>query len=163
LVRLSEGVEWGLHCCTLLALLPQGQALPASRLAEFHGVPGPYLAKALQALSRQGVVESVPGARGGYRLARAARAISLLEVVLAVEGEARAFRCAEIRQRGPSAVGAGGYPRPCGIARAMWRAEEAWRGELARQTVADLVDGLAEDVDPRAAAKAVAWLQEALR
>src|ERR1044071_4267804 len=38
-VRMSDGVEWALHCCTLLATLPEGQALPTARLAEFHEVP----------------------------------------------------------------------------------------------------------------------------
>ena len=30
-MKLGDGVEWGLHCCTLLALLPDDAALPASR------------------------------------------------------------------------------------------------------------------------------------
>ena len=162
-MRLGEGVEWTLHCCTVLALLPEGAALPATRLAEFHDVPGPYLAKHLQALSRAGIIESVPGPRGGYRLARPPAEITLLEVVLAVEGHEPAFRCAEIRRRGPTAIPADGYPKPCGIARAMWRAEEAWRGELAAQTIGDLLAGLAVDVDPRAALKGAAWFQEVLR
>jgi hypothetical protein len=34
--------------------LPDDRALPASSLAEFHGVPGAYLAKHLQALSQAG-------------------------------------------------------------------------------------------------------------
>ena len=163
MMRLSEGVEWGLHCVTVLALLPPDRALPAARLAEFHGVPGAYLAKHLQALSRAGIVASTAGPRGGYHLARPAAEISLLDVVLAIGGEEPAFRCTEIRRRGPSAIPASGYPKPCGIARAMWRAEEAWRRELAAHTVADLVAGLAVDVDQRAARKAGAWMQEVLR
>ena len=35
-MRLSEGVEWGLHCCVVLAVLPDGAALSTGRLAEFH-------------------------------------------------------------------------------------------------------------------------------
>ena len=161
-MRLSEGVEWGLHSCMVLGLLPEGVSLPAAKLAEFHDVPGPYLAKHLQALSRAGIVESVAGARGGYRLARPPADITLLEVVLAVEGGEPAFRCTEIRQRGPAAVGPEGYPRPCGIARAMWRAEDAWRRELAAQTVGDLLVGLADDLDPTAALQGLAWFQEVL-
>src|SRR2546423_14192836 len=66
-MKLGEPVEWALHCTTVLALLPSDGAVPASRLAEFHGVPAAYLAKTLQALSREGIVESVPGRRGGCR------------------------------------------------------------------------------------------------
>jgi Rrf2 family protein len=114
-MKLSEGVEWALHCCTVLALVPEGRALPASRLAEFHGVPTAYLAKHLQALSRAGVIESVPGQRGGYRLARPADEITLYDVVSAVEGSAPAFRCTEIRQRGPAGLEPSAYPLPCAI------------------------------------------------
>jgi DNA-binding IscR family transcriptional regulator len=46
-MRLSQGVEWGLHCAALVALLPPDRTLPAARLAEYHGVPGAYLAKHL--------------------------------------------------------------------------------------------------------------------
>src|SRR5947209_8292305 len=103
-MRMSDGVEWAIHCCTVLALLPPDLALPAPRLAEFHGVPPAYLAKQLQALARAGIAESVPGARGGYRLARPADEITLLDVVHAIDGPEPAFRCTEIRRRGPAAV-----------------------------------------------------------
>jgi len=162
-MKLSDGVEWGLHCCTLLALLPDDAALPASRLAEFHGVPAAYLAKHLQALSRAGIVEAVAGARGGYRLARPAAEVTLLDVVEAVEGRTPAFRCTEIRQRGPAALPAREYRVACSITRAMHRAEDAWRADLRSQTIADLVLSLATSVHPRAAAKAAAWFQEVLR
>ena len=77
-MKLGEGLEWSLHCCTVLGSLPPGVALPASRLAEFHDVPPAYLAKQLQAMSRAGIVETTPGRRGGYRLARPAGEVSLL-------------------------------------------------------------------------------------
>jgi DNA-binding IscR family transcriptional regulator len=63
-MKLGDGVEWGLHCCALLAALPPDDALPATKLAEYHGVPGAYLAKHLQALARAGIVESKPRRRG---------------------------------------------------------------------------------------------------
>ena len=162
-MRISEGVEWGLHVCTVLAVLPEGRALPATRLAEFHGVPGPYLAKQLQAMAAAGIVESLPGRRGGYRLAKPPSEITLLAVVDAVDGGGAAFRCTEIRRRGPSAGDPSCYPRACGIARAMWEAEDAWRRELASRSVADLLGGLAADLHPDVAAKGAAWFQEVLR
>jgi Rrf2 family protein len=161
-MKLSDGVEWGMHCCTVLALLPKGAALSAARLAEFHGVPPAYLAKHLQSLARAGIAESTPGPRGGYRLAKSPRDITLLELVDAIDGGEPAFRCTEIRQRGPACVDASAYVRPCGIARAMWRAEDAYRAALKKETVADLIRGLAVDVDSRAAMKAAAWMQEVL-
>jgi Rrf2 family protein len=162
-MKLSDGVEWGLHCATLLAILPPGTALPGAKLAEFHGVPAAYLAKHLQAMARDGVLESVAGAKGGYRLARAARDITMLDVVDAVEGTAPAFRCTEIRRRGPAAGPDSSYRAACAITAVMHRAEAAWRSELRRTTVADLVAGLAKSVDPESAVKAAAWFQAAAR
>ena len=162
-MRISEGVEWGLHCCTMLAVLPPDRTLPSARLAEFHDVPPAYLAKHLQALSRAGLVDSVQGARGGYRLARPAAEITMLDVVLAIDGDEPAFRCTEIRQRGPARVPRSGYVKPCGIARAMAAAEAAWRAELRARSIADLVSALPRDVSPEAAVKAVTWFQEVMR
>ena len=157
-MKLSDGLEWALHCCTVLGSLPPDVALPAGRLAEFHAVPPAYLAKQLQAMSRAGLVETTPGRRGGYRLARPAAEITLLDVVTAIEGNEPAFRCTEIRQQGPSAVGPEQYVRPCGIARAMWRAETAWRDELRRITIGDLVAELETTVSKEQQDRAVEWV-----
>jgi Rrf2 family protein len=162
-MRISEGVEWGLHCCTLLAALAPGQTVPATKLAEYHEVPAAYLAKHLQALSRAGLVESVPGPKGGYRLARPASDITVLEVVEAIEGDEPAFACSEIRQRGPAALPAECYTRTCGIARAMWAAESAWRTELRARTIADLVAGVVQEADPQGLVKAADWLRVSAR
>lgn len=157
---MSDAVEWSLHCCTVLATLPQDQALPTARLAEFHDVPPAYLAKALQAMSSAGITESRPGPRGGYRLARSPAEITLLEVVLAVDGANTAFQCREIRRRGPAATDEpGAYRRPCGIARAMWRAEDAWRAELAATTIGDLVSELVATVPMAQLVRGSEWIQ----
>jgi Rrf2 family protein len=161
-MRLGEGVEWAVHCATLLAALPDRVCLPARRLAEFHGVPGPYLAKSLQALTAAGLLESRGGRHGGYRLSRPAGRITLLEVVLAVEGNETFFRCTEIRRRGPSAVAGRAYSPRCGVAGAMWRAEQAWRDELSRVTLAELAGIAGRDTPPAAQAKAIAWYTEVL-
>lgn len=160
---MSEGVEWGMHCCTILAVLPPDKALPASRLAEYHGVAPAYLAKHLQALSRAGIVESVAGPKGGYRLARPANEITMLDVVVAIDGPGPAFYCTEIRQRGPAAVAENEYRLPCGIARAMWAAEDAWRAELAKHTLFEIVAGVAVDANPKSVEKAINWFQKVVR
>jgi len=161
-VRLSEGVEWGLHCVTLAAVLPPGAALPATRLAEYHDVLAAYLAKHLQALSRAEVLEAVPGPRGGYRLARPATAISVLDVVEAIDGVEPAFRCSEIRRRGPARLPAREYRVPCSIHVVMDRADAAWRRELARTSIADLVGMVATSAPPLALERGLRWFQEVL-
>ena len=144
-------------------MLPPGTALPAARLAEFHGVPAAYLAKHLQAMSRAGLLESVGGPRGGYRLARPAAGISVLDVVEAIDGEMPAFRCTEIRRRGPSALPAREYRASCAIHVVMNRADEAWRAVLRDTSVADLVDSMARTASPKGLEKGADWLMQVLR
>jgi Rrf2 family protein len=162
-MRLPEGVEWGLHCLAVLAFVPSPACLPARRLAEYHDIPEPYLAKALQALVRAGLVESVPGARGGYRLARPPAEITVLDAVLALDGSAPAFRCTEIRQRGPAAGPQRLYRLPCAIHAVMQDAEAAWRARLAETSIADIALHVMQSADPTVTKKAVAWLEEVLR
>ncbi len=161
-MRINEGVEWGAHCAVVLAALPPGAALSAGRLAEYFDLPVPYLSKTLQHLSRAGIVASNPGRRGGYQLGRPAADISLLDVVVALEGDEPVFRCTEIRRRGPAAAPARRYSPRCGIAHAMWEAEDAYRRSLASVTIEDLARGVLEQAPPAALARGRAWLEAAL-
>src|SRR5437879_12559729 len=103
-MRLSQGVEWTLHCVTLLALTPGGVPIRREQLAGHYGLPEAYLAKHLQAATKAGILRATPGPKGGYRLGRAATDITLLDVVEAIEGSARPFTCQEIRQQGTGAL-----------------------------------------------------------
>jgi Rrf2 family protein len=161
-MHLNEGVEWAAHCAAILAALPVGTALPAVRLAEYHGIPAPYLAKSLQALTRAGIVESTTGRNGGYRLGRNASEITLLDIVQAIEGKDALFRCTEIRRRGPSKVAARSYAPTCGIAAAMWRAEQAWKEELQATTIAEISDLTMKQAPPAALEKGVTWISQVL-
>jgi len=162
-MRLSDGVEWGVHACTLLAFMPADAAMPAGKLAEYHGVPAAYMAKHLQALAAAGVLQTVKGARGGYRLARPPAEITVLDIVEAVDGDESAFRCTEIRRRGPLARPAREYTKMCGIHAAFDRADAAWRNVLAETTVADILSGVLEDLPQATLEKGARWVQESAR
>ena len=162
-MRLSAGVEWALHCAVLLAALPPGGALSGRALAEFHGVSETYLFKQLQALTRAGVLTSTPGPQGGYRLARPAAEITVLNIVEAIEGSEPVFRCTDIRRRGPAAVDPDLYRVRCGIHTSMLRAQEAWKAALHEQTLADVAARTSASIAPERAQKARAWLREQIR
>jgi Rrf2 family protein len=149
-MRMTEGVEWGLHCCLTLAWLGDEEPVSTAKLAIWFDLPTAYLNKRLQALARAGILRSLPGARGGFRLARPPEEITLMDVVTAIEGKDEMFRCTEIRQQGAGAEeGDREFTLPCGVAAAMRRADLAWRRELAGQTVADLMATAPHDAAQR--------------
>jgi Rrf2 family protein len=158
-MKMSDGVEQAIHSVAMLAGLQSNGVLSAGALAEFHGVSTSYLLKHLQALSGAGLLIAQPGPTGGYRLARTPDQITLLDVVLAVEGNAPAFRCSEIRQRGPNPL-PGKPTAPCGINAAMLRAERVYRDELAKVSIADVLGDLrTKDTDGAIAARGCAFLE----
>jgi len=143
-MRMSVGVEWALHSCLELHWAAP-TLVPTTRLATLRELGAPYLNKQLQALVRAGLVTSTSGPRGGFTLAKDAAEITVLDVVEAIEGAAPAFRCTEIRQRGPLAAAPEQCTRSCHIAAVMYRAETAWRRELAAVTLADLASDVGRD------------------
>ncbi len=145
-MTLSSHVEWAIHCCTVLAGLEPDERLSTMTLADFHGVPKEYLSKALQALARAGLIEGSLGPGGGYKLARTPRSVTLLNVVEAVEGREPSFQCQEIRGNNPCLKRSEKPTGVCAVARAMYRADEAWRRELRSVTLEDLIRTVARDV-----------------
>lgn len=140
-MKIGKGVEWAAHACAVLALLPAGAALSRECLADYLGVPPPYLAKQLQALSRAGLVLTQRGAAGGYQLARDAETISLWDIAAALEGTAPRFRCTEIRRNGPCGASSAECPGPCDIAAAFQQAESVYRETLVSVPLTQVVAG----------------------
>ena len=163
-MRIGEGVEWAVHLCAVLGVVPNGHTLPAARLAEFHDLPPDYLAKHLQALSRAGIVTANRGVSGGYRLAKPAASITLLDITLALEGSEPAFRCTEIRRRGPCAATPATSKQLCAIAQAFSVAETQWREALASVTVADMIRTAASESFDKARRRTFQdWLNGAVK
>ncbi|PTX04071.1 transcriptional regulator [Pararhodobacter aggregans] len=147
--KMSDGVEAALHSALVLTAVPDGKVLTGRSLATLHGVSESYLLKHLRALAAAGVIEAVPGPRGGYRLAREPGQITLLDIVEAIDGTEPAFHCREIRRRGPGkARDPCVYTSDCFIKTRMLAAEQAWRAALRAQSLADLVADGERLIDP---------------
>ena len=135
---MSHGVEWALHSCLNLSWVDPEESVTAGKLAAFYKLPTAYLNKQLQALARAGILTSVSGPRGGFRLARGIDHITLLDIVVAIEGHEELFRCDQVLRDGPGGSDEVDYRETCIISGAMRRADLAWRGALAEQTIADI-------------------------
>jgi len=92
MVILSKLADYGVIIATHLAAYPERQ-MTAAVLAKETSLPRATVAKVLKALAHGGVVAGARGAAGGYRLARDAGAISVAEVVAAIDGMMGVTQC----------------------------------------------------------------------
>lgn len=149
-MKLPESTEWLLHSAATLGLLGPGESASAAQLAEYYDVPAAYLAKQLQALVRAGVLAATTGPRGGFRLARPADEITILDLVEAVDGARSPYRCREIRQQGRGALRPEDCRDTCVLAATMEQAHQAFRDSLAAVTLASVLATLPATAPDRA-------------
>lgn len=158
---LGNQVEWALHCVMILATVPKGKHLSSKALAEFHAVPKDYLSKCLQMLSNAGLVNTTSGPYGGYSLAKLPKDISFLDVVEAVEGKKKTFKCNEIRRSNPCLAEVDRrFSDLCAIAAIMYDADEAWRSVLRNRKLSDITENLEKEVSKESMANLVRWIDE---
>ena len=92
-MRLTKGTDYGARGVIYLAKLPPSAVVLVGEIAQAEGLPESYLAKIFQDLSKQGIIHSHRGAKGGFSLARPPAEITLREVVEAIEGPIALCRC----------------------------------------------------------------------
>jgi Rrf2 family protein len=88
-MKLTRACGYALHAVEYLAARGDGRPVASHRIAEARGVPERFLMKVLRPLVSARVLLSLKGPNGGFRLARPASQITLLEVVEAVDGPLR--------------------------------------------------------------------------
>ena len=112
MLRVTKLTDYATLVMTVLAAAPDA-VLSANELAERAGIEVPTAAKVLKPLAQAGLVEGFRGASGGYRLARPAARITLVDIVEALEGPLGMTECSVH-------AGACGIESSCGV-RANWR------------------------------------------
>ncbi|HEX2595501.1 MAG TPA: SUF system Fe-S cluster assembly regulator [Luteimonas sp.] len=132
MLRVTKLTDYATVVLTVLAARP-GDVLSAAELAEQAGLEVPTVAKLLKPLAQAGLVAGFRGTNGGYRLARAAGEISLVEIVEAMEGPLGMTECSVH-------AGSCGIEHSCGV-RANWRrindvVSDALRGVTLAQMLA---------------------------
>ena len=111
MLRVSKLTDYATVVLTTLAATDEVQS--AHGLAERARLEPPTVSKVLKQLAQAGLVESFRGAHGGYRLARAPDAITVADIVAAIEGPIGMTECS-VHQ------GLCGHEPHCGV-RVNWR------------------------------------------
>lgn len=89
----SNASAMAIRATLFLALQPAGRLCPVREIAERTGLPEPYLAKIIRQLSGAGLVRAFRGPGGGITLSRPPRAITLWDIVRAIEGSPETELC----------------------------------------------------------------------
>jgi Rrf2 family protein len=85
--HLSKKVEYGLIALRHMATKPIGVSFTAKELAAEYEISYELLAKVLQKLTREGIVASTQGVKGGYALAKRAEDLNVAHIIRIIEEE----------------------------------------------------------------------------
>ncbi len=147
MLKIAKLTDYGTLVMTTLALEP-AVWLNAQELAARAHVAAPTVAKLLKLLVKGGLVESIRGAHGGYRLARSAETITVADIVAALEGPIAITACAQ--------HGGGCMIEGSCTSRSNWRLiDEAVRQALSAVTLAQMATPSAPMFRTRGSGKTV--------
>jgi Rrf2 family protein len=153
-VHISARTDYAMRALLTLAA-SDGALVKGDALAAAQSLPRKFLEQILIELRRGGIVESHRGAVGGYRLARPADAITLADVMRAVDGP-----LAEVRGLRPEDTG---YVGAAEHLQDVWVAVRAsLRAVLESVTLADVVNGKLPRAIVRFTSDPGAWVSHGL-
>ena len=105
-MKLSTKGRYGLRAVVDLALYGEEGTVSLSSISERESISLSYLEQLIPKLRKAGIVTSVRGAQGGYKLAKPATEISVGDILRALEGDLNPVDCAEVMGGQSSCQGA---------------------------------------------------------
>src|SRR5512134_1344579 len=132
MLRISKKADYALMAMKHLALkTDQGSASSAREIAEQYDIPIELMAKVLQRLVRSGLLASHHGTHGGYQLGRAADAISVADVIQAIDGPLQVTACSTDDEQCDQFA-------KCNVRDPLWRIKERILEALRSCTIAEI-------------------------
>ena len=95
MLKLGKLTDYAIVVMVQLAREGDNASRSASYLADKTGLPEPTVAKVLKTLSKEELVTSVRGAQGGYKLLRDPAAVSVCDIIEAIDGPIAIVSCIE--------------------------------------------------------------------
>ena len=134
MLRLSKKADYALMAMKHLAAdAPHGTA-SAREIAEHYDIPLELLAKVLQQLTRRGFLVSQMGIHGGYHLARPTSAISVADVIQAIDGPLAITAC------GPADERCDQFSK-CNVRDPLWRVKDRIIAVLQTVSLSEMASG----------------------
>src|SRR5205807_6809802 len=141
-MKITSQEEYGLRCLLRLAAVEEGHSSTIPEIAAAEGLSAPYVAKLLAVLRQGGLIDSVRGRAGGYRLARPPADITLGAVMMALGEPLFDDPGYCERHAGTETEGTCVHHGSSCTLRALWQTLEQWmRHTLNQITLADFLQG----------------------
>jgi Rrf2 family transcriptional regulator, iron-sulfur cluster assembly transcription factor len=134
-MKLSAQEEYGLRCLLQLAPLGEGEFLTLAQIASREGISVANAGKLLWILNKAGLVTSIRGTKGGYRLTRPASEIHLNEIIKVLDDDVLAGHCKSYTGLLDACVHTG----DCGIRPVIVGLHEVVQNALGSITLAQLI------------------------
>jgi Rrf2 family protein len=131
MLRLSKKADYALIAMKHLALKSGRASTSAREIAEQYDIPIELMAKVLQRLVRTGLLVSTQGTRGGYLLGRPSSAISVADVIQAIDGPFTVTACSTEKNDCEQFS-------KCSIRDALWQIRERIAAALGTVSLADM-------------------------
>ena len=131
MLRLSKKADYALMAVRHLALKSGPSSASAREIAEQYDIPIELMAKVLQRLVRAGLLISTQGTRGGYTLSRPPVAISVVDVIQAIDGPVAITACSSEKNDCEQ------YSK-CSIRDPLWQIRERIAATLGTVTIAEM-------------------------
>ena len=132
-MQLTKGVEYGIEGIIYLARHQREAPALMREISLATSIPETFLSKIFQKLETKGIIRSRRGFRGGFRLARPARRITLREIVEALQGPVEFHRCLDHLR-------AGGHRGRCRLKRVFREAQRKVATILDQTTLEDILE-----------------------
>ena len=131
MLRLSKKADYALMALKHLATRTDVMSASAREIAEAYDIPVELMAKVLQRLARRGLLVSHQGTHGGYRLAKAPSAISVADIIQAIDGPLTVTACSTESEN------CGQYSK-CSVRDPLWRIKDRILSALATCSLAEI-------------------------
>ena len=131
MLRLSKKADYALIAMKHLATRADAASASAREIAEQYDIPIELMAKVLQRLVRRGLLTSHQGTRGGYRLSRPSQAISVADIIQAIDGPLTVTACST------DAENCGQFAK-CSVRDPLWRIKDRILSALSTCSLAEV-------------------------
>jgi FeS assembly SUF system regulator len=131
MLRLSKKADYALMAMKHLAIRSDAASASAREIAEQYDIPIELMAKVLQQLARRGLLTSHQGTRGGYQLSKATTAISVADIIQAIDGPLTVTACSTDDEQ------CGQFAK-CNVRDPLWRIKDRIVAALATCSLAEI-------------------------